>query len=549
MVPLASWGDALHMTSPEFDMEQGGMMQSQDAVFGDCNDGMMLFEQDGRLLLALNHEFVDRDTFFCTSGPYPKAGEAVPAQHHIQNCMTAHGVSICELVQDDDGRWQPHLESAFNRRINATTPMEITGPARGHELLHTTYDPSGTQAFGTWNNCGSGRTPWGTYLTCEENFNFYFSTLTPETMSPEFLRYGVGFYDLYQWHEKDPRFDPTREPNEPNRAGYVVEIDPWNPDATPRKLTALGRFKHENAEVTLAEDGRVVVYMGDDETGEFLYRFVSEHAWEPGTNGSALLENGTLSVAKFHEDGSGTWAPLTPETTGMSAAEICVYTRMAATHVGATTMDRPEWVSVHPDEPMVMCALTNNTRRDMKPNNSGTEMPLNAVNPRANNMYGQIVRWLPDSEDHAADTFQWDFFAMAGNPNAHPNNSYTGSSNINVHNTFNSPDCIAFDKRGLLWILTDGNDSNALDYLGQGNNQMLVGDPHSGAIHRFMGAPKDGEVTGIAWSPDDRTLFVGIQHPGKGFPDPAMPPRSTVIAIERTDGAVLSESVPKIKQT
>lgn len=305
----------------------------------------------------------------------------------------------------------------------------------------------------------------------------------------------------------------------------------------------MGRFKHENAELALAQDGRVVVYMGDDERGEFLYRFVSDGKYQEGGDNSKLLEQGTLYVAKFEDDLSGTWLALTPSTTGMSEAEICIYTRQAASIVGATTMDRPEWVAVNPHKAEAYCALTNNKNRGKKPNNGGDETPVGGPNPRLGNNYGQIVRWLPVNQDQGADIFAWDLFVMAGNPTQH-SDMYAGSDNIDADNMFNSPDGLALDSKGLLWIQTNGKYTNTGDFAGQGNNQMLVGDPATGEIRRFMVGPKECEVTGFAWSADGRTMFVGIQHPGeKGnshFPGGGdSVPRSCVVAISRENGEAI----------
>lgn len=459
--------------------------------------------------------------------------------------MNAHGVTIAEISQEG-GAWKIVKDSPFNRRITPITPMEITGPARGHDWLKTAADPEGTTALGTWNNCGNGRTPWGTYLACEENFNTYFAHPDPDFKPQGALkRYGIGGKERgLGWEKVDPRFDLSKEPNECNRAGYIVEIDPMNPDSTPKKRTALGRFKHENAEVVVASDKRIVIYFGDDERSEYIYRFVSRERYEEGGDTATLLDEGTLYVAKFNDDRSGKWLALTPETTGMaSLAEICIHTRLAASAVKATTMDRPEWGAANPREAEVYCALTNNKDRGVKGNAGGDPAPVDGVNPRKENRYGQIVRWRPDGGDHAADSFSWDLFVLAGNP-AVNEGLEAGSDNITPDNMFNSPDGLAFDSRGRLWIETDGDYSNEGAFSGMGNNQMLVGDPESGEIRRFLVGPRECEITGFAWSGDRKTMFVGIQHPGeKGagkshFPDGGdSVPRSTVIAISRIDGA------------
>jgi uncharacterized protein len=279
--------------------------------------------------------------------------------------------------------------------------------------------------------------------------------------------------------------------------------------------------------------------MGDDERGEFLYRWVSRDPYVVGGDTSTLLDEGTLFVARFADDMTGEWLALTPETTGMTAAEIAIHTRQAGSKVGATTMDRPEWVAVNPVAIEAYCALTNNSNRGVKPNAGGDATPVGGPNPRAENEYGQIVRWYPDAEDHTSPTFRWDLYVMAGNPAVHQD-AYAGSANITAGNMFNSPDGMMFDANGMLWIQTDGEDSNEGDFAGQGNNQMLVGDPVTGQIERFLTGPNGCEITGFTVSADRRTIFVGIQHPGGSFPDGAGLPRSTVIAIKRDDGAVIA---------
>jgi hypothetical protein len=537
---VARWGDPLWSNSPPFDYARHGTGASQELAFGDNVDGMALFAAGDRNILAANHEYVTLPTF-------PRSGSDGKSMtaDDVRKTKAAHGVSIVEIAQKDRG-WSVVKDSPYNRRITADTPMEITGPARGHDLVRTARDPSGTGANGTYNNCGNGRTPWGTYLTCEENFNGYFSSSDPNfKLGVEMARYGIKTEDRgYAWATVDDRFDLSKHPNEPNRAGYVVEIDPLNPSSIPRKRTALGRFKHENAEVVLAANGQAVVYMGDDERGEFLYRFVSSGRYVEGGNNSDLLVDGRLYVAKFADGGRGEWVELTLEGTGMkSLAEICVYTRQAASAVKATTMDRPEWVAVNPSKPEVYCCLTNNTNRGKKPNAGGDATPVGGPNPRAGNKYGQIVRWVPDGGDHLTDGFAWDLFVVAGNPAVHAD-ANAGSGNIHKDNMFNSPDGLVFSPGGMLWIQTDGNYSDTGAFAGHGNNQMLVADPATGEIARFMVGPKECEITGLTWSTDRRTMFVGIQHPGeKGnshFPDGgATTPCSAVIAVTRKDGGMI----------
>lgn len=536
---LIAWGDPVLPGGMPFDAASRGTAESQARAMGDNCDGMEIFQRGGRTVLAVNNEYANRAVIWGT----PPEGRPRGADD-IEKGMMAHGVTLVEITPDAEG-WQVVAGSPLNRRITPRTPMRLAGPAAGDALLRTSADPDGIASLGTWNNCGSGRTPWGTLLTCEENFNGYFTASDPATADdPALRRYGIGGRGYgYGWAEIEPRYDPTREPNEPNRAGYVVEIDPFDPASVPVKRTALGRFKHENAEVVLAADGRVVVYMGDDERGEFLYRFVSAGRFAPGAETGRLLDEGRLAVAVFEDDGAGAWADLTPEATGMSAAQIAVHTRIAASRVGATTMDRPEWVAAHPQRAEVYVALTNNRERGVAPNAGGDAQPVNGPNPRAENRYGQILRWRPRGGDHAADRFDWDLFALAGNPAVHADDR-AGSANIDATNLFNSPDGLRFDRFGRLWIQTDGNDSDAGDFAGMGNNQMLVGDPLTGEIRRFLTGPVGCEVAGLAFSPDGRTLFVGIQHPGpegaSRWPDGGEgPPRSAVVAVRREDGGVI----------
>ncbi|MGO1119981.1 PhoX family protein [Rhodovibrionaceae bacterium A322] len=537
---VTKWGDPLWSDAPEFDQETRGTGASQERAFGDNNDGMAFYTSGGRNIMAINNEYTNRSIM------YGNRESKLPENaDDVRKGKAAHGVSVIEVARGDGG-WSVVKDSPFNRRITADTPMELTGPARGHALMQTEADPTGTISLGTWNNCGNGRTPWGTYLACEENFNGYFSS-SDETyaVSDEMKRYGVGLKDWgYAWATADERFDISKHPNECNRAGYIVEIDPLDPTSTPKKRTALGRFKHENAEVVLAANGQVVVYMGDDERGEFLYKFVSDGRFDIGGNNADLLENGKLYVAKFNDDMRGEWLELSPETTGFaSQAEVCIYARQAASKVGATTMDRPEWVSANPKKAEVYCCLTNNKNRGVKPNKGGDETPVGGPNPREKNKYGQIVRWAPDNADHLSTGFGWNLFVVAGNPTVHQDDR-AGSANVTADNMFNSPDGLAFDSYGLLWIQTDGKYSNEGDFAGQGNNQMLVGDPETGKIKRFLVGPKECEITGITWSADRRSLFVGVQHPGeKGdshFPDGGQSvPRSAVISITRKDGGLM----------
>ena len=378
---VAKWGEPMWSNGVEFDHMTRGTGESQELSVGDNNDGMWLYnDAEGRSVLAFNNEYTNLKISYGGSG----TGKPENADD-VRKGKAAHGVTVVEIAEND-GTWGIVMDSPYNRRITADTPMEITGPARGHDLLKTAADPDGVQSLGTWNNCGNGRTPWGTYLACEENFHSYYSSSDPEIeIGPEFKRYGVGPKDRgYAWAMADERFDIAKHPNESNRNGYIVEIDPLAPDSTPKKRTAMGRFKHENAEVVIAGNGQAVAYMGDDERGEFLYKFVSDGMYAEGGDNADLLESGRLFVAKFAEEGRGEWIELTPESSGMaSQAEVCIHARIAASAVGATTMDRPEWVAAHTMKPEVYCCLTNNKNRGKKPNAGGDETPVGGPNPRA----------------------------------------------------------------------------------------------------------------------------------------------------------------------
>lgn len=534
---MIRWGDPIFPGVEEFDHDTGGSVEASDRVFGENTDGMESFTYQGRQLLAINHEYTNRAVNLPhTEDGTPTGAEDVLKLHNLQ------GVAVIEVREGENG-WEIVKDSPFNRRITHNTPMRIAGPAAGHDLLKTEADPSGTEVLGTMNNCGSGKTPWGTYLTCEENFNGYFGA-TGEAPDQKPLQEGYDRYGIaaegwgYDYHKWDARFDTSKNPNEPHRFGWVVEVDPTDPESTPVKHTGLGRFKHENAEAVLARDGRVVVYMGDDERGEFMYKFVSNGVYVPGGSTDGLLDDGTLYVAKFNDDQTGEWLALTPESTGMEPAEILIFARKAGSAVGATTMDRPEWISVNPHAIEAYCCLTNNKNRGVKPNAGGDPTPVGGPNPRETNRYGQIVRWFPHDDDHASSTFDWDLYVMAGNPTVH-DDAYAGSSNITPGNMFNSPDGMVFDSNGLVWIQTDGDDDNEGEFAGMGNNQMLVGDPVTGEIARFMTGPHGCEVTGLTWSDDRRTMFVGIQHPGGDWPDGGALPRSSLITIKRDDNGLI----------
>ncbi len=533
--PLAKYGQKLFSSAGDFDPAKGITLADSDKVFGENTDGMESFVVGGRQLIAINHEYANLDVQLPAN-----ADNVAQSADDVRLLQNVQGVTVMEIADGVEG-WDIVVDSPFNRRIHQNTPMTLSGPAAGHDLLKTEADPTGLSVLGTLNNCGSGKTPWGTYLTCEENFNGYFgSTDAAAEVPAHYKRYGIAADSRYRYHVYDARFDWSKNPNEPHRHGWVVEIDPSKPASTPVKHTALGRFKHENAACVVARDGRVVVYMGDDERGEFMYKYVSNGVYVPGGDTSTLLSDGKLYAARFNDDGSGEWVELTEAVTGMSYPEILVFTRVAASRVNATTMDRPEWIAVNPVAIEAYCCLTNNSRRGLRENAGGDWMGVGGPNPRAENQFGQIVRWYPAENDHTSAAFTWDLYVMAGNPVAKAGTPYAGTANITEGNMFNSPDGMMFDSTGLVWIQTDGEDSNEGEFAGMGNNQQLAGDPATGEIRRFLTGPKGSEVTGLTWSADRRTMFVGIQHPSAPFPDgDGSLPRSTVVAVKRVDGALV----------
>jgi secreted PhoX family phosphatase len=557
---LYAWGDPVS-DGPPFAMDASNTVADQAEQAGMHHDGIHFFplphpSEDSRHgLLIMNHEYTD-DGLLHVGGMVPWTAEKVAKS------LAAHGVSVIE-VRKRHGGWEVVRPSRYGRRITGHTPCRIAGPAAGHLLLQTLDDPTGTRVLGTLNNCAHGVTPWGTYLACEENFNgYFFNTATGGVATtPLQARYGVGPGFGYRWHEHEARFDVARHPNESNRFGWVVEIDPFRPSSTPVKRTALGRFKHEGATPTLAKDGRCVFYMGDDERFEYIYKFVSRRGyrrWGPRWANADLLDEGTLFVARFAPDGSGERLPLvfgqgalTPANGFGSQAEVLVNARRAADLAGATKMDRPEWIAVHPKTGEVYCTLTNNTNRGV-----GTNPGTDPANPRVRNAYGHIIRWREDGHDAAATRFEWDIFVLCGDPVLHPApDPLAGNIDGDI---FGSPDGLWIDERGVLWIETDVSTStlNAGEYVNTGNNQMLAADPGTREIRRFLTGPRGCEVTGVVTTPDGRTMFVNIQHPGEpasernnpanpravsNWPDfdPNGRPRSATLVIEKLDGGVI----------
>jgi secreted PhoX family phosphatase len=536
---LMAWGDPVS-DGPAFLQDASNSAADQAQQWGMHNDGLVYFPINGSKhgLLVQNHEYTDDVLLFPDGAANWTAEKTAKSQN-------ANGVSVIEIRQRR-GQWEVVRPSRYARRITAQTPITISGPAAGHPSLVTSADPAGTQMLGTINNCAMGYTPWGTYLTCEENFNGYFRKATAPNQIES--RYGINAAGAgYLWHTTDTRFDVDIEPNEPNRFGWVTEIDPFRPDSTPLKHTALGRMKHEGAWVQEARDGRVVVYMGDDERFEYIYRYVSAEPWKNMLrNGISPLTEGTLFVARFDANGSGAWLPLTPDNPALadwSLADILINTRTAADLAGATKMDRPEWIDTFPDSLMAVATLTNNDRRGV-----GTNPGVDAANPRVANVYGHIIRWGYDW-DFTQDTFWWDIFALAGDRDVAEHGATVNGDK------YGSPDGLYVAPSGRLWIQTDvsGSTQNTGAYAGFGNNQMLCADPITRRTRRFLVGPRGCEVTGVFVTPDEKTMFVGIQHPGEapsGANDPAKPkqysswpdgdaggrPRSSLLVIRKDDG-------------
>lgn len=528
---LYAWGDPVS-DGPRAQADASDSAAEQALQAGMHHDGMHFFSfvESGRPLsnhglLCINHEYTD-------DGLLHPGGMNDWNAEKVAKSQAATGVSVIE-VRKSRGSWRVVRPSRLARRITANTSCRISGPAFGHAAMQTAGDPRGEAILGTLNNCAMGFTPWGTYLTCEENFNGYFKA--PKERTADQKRYGISEKTAgYRWHEFDERFDLNRHPNEANRFGWVVEIDPWNPAKPPIKRTALGRFKHEGATVTRARDGRIVVYMGDDERFEYIYKFVSRDPYVPGHNTDTLLDHGTLYVARLDDDGKGRWIPLrhgekqpnfelTAETGFADAGEVAIRCRQAADLAGATKMDRPEWIAVHPKSGEVYVTLTNNSQR-------GTpEVPgLNAANPRPKNVFGHILRWREKGSDAAAEHFEWDIFAQAGDPKS-PDENQRGTIKGDA---YGSPDGLWFDPSGRLWIQTDVSTSvlNQGDYANLGNNQMLVADVKSGETRRFLTGPNGCELTGITATPDGKTLFVNIQHPGETASERSDPTRPTAVS-------------------
>ncbi len=445
--------------------------------------------------------------------------------------------------------------SRYARRFTLDTPFTVHGPAAGHAMMRTGADPEGRTVLGTYNNCASSQTPWGTYLSGEENWMGYFGG--GDTISAHHQRWGMRKEGNYAWDKFDPRFDATKNPNEPNRHGWVVEVDPHDPTSTPIKRTALGRAAHEGAWVAITRDGRAVVYSGEDARFEYIYKFVSRDRMARGGAAAnrTLLDHGTLYVARFDTGGRGQWLPLVQGQGPLTAAngfadqgEVVIKARQASDALGGTKMDRPEWLTIDTKERWVYCTLTNNSQRG----ETGRPGP-DAANPRNNNVMGQIIRWKEDGDFDGAG-FEWNHLVLAGDP---ANARAEAKGNIRG-DLYACPDGLCMDKRGVLWIGTDMSASQIHkgELVNFGGNQLLACDPATGETRRFLTSPPNAEVTGSTFTPDGTTLFISIQHPGETpseRSDPASPrrysnwpdyrpdgrPRSATVVIRKKDGGVI----------
>jgi secreted PhoX family phosphatase len=574
------WGDAISGNFPAFAPDNSGEDQAHQA--GMHHDGMHFFPIEGEDpwqgsstdgLLVMNHEYIETRFlhYGVTQGgeisSWGTPGHAGPRDSdQVLKELNAHGVSVVRMRADGNGDWQI-VPDPRNRRITGLTRMEIAGPARGHAKMATLFSPEGIYTRGTLSNCAHGVTPWNTYLAAEENWSGYFVNADAD-LPREHTRYGVRTdVSRHNWHLAENgadgfvRFEASAKAdtaagdyrNEPNMFGWVAEIDPFDPDSTPVKRTTLGRFAHEGVVFAPAEAGKpVVCYSGDDSRFEYVYKFVSEGLYQPDVTRGEILDTGTLYVARFNEDGTGDWLPLVYGQNGLDESngftdqgDVLINTRTAADLVGATPMDRPEWGAVDPETRAVYFTLTNNSNR--------TEEQRDAANPRAENRYGSIIRWTEADGDQAAERFSWDIFVLAG-PQADSRDA--NGNPLDEDSIFAAPDGLWFDADRRLWIQCDISDGslNAGVYTPFGNNQMLAANPDTGEIRRFLTGPVGCEITGVVTTPDQRTMFVNVQHPGANtseadfaagsfhshWPDGGNAlPRSATIAIRRLDGGVI----------
>lgn len=578
---LAPWGTPLNRNAAPWKPDGSNTSADQANAMGMHHDGMHFFPIDGSSddgLLAINFEYIDPAALH-PAGPTKTADGKRPAEE-VRKEINAHGAGVVRL-RKVHGHWQIVENDPFNRRFTTASPMRISGPLRGTDHVKTRYSTAGTHCRGTNNNCGNGYTPWGTYLTCEENWPGIF--VNRGTCPEDQRRLGVSTSSgQYQWEsaagdssevaDEFARFDITATGagahedyrNEASTYGYVVEIDPYDSTTQAVKRTALGRLRHEGCAPGVPVAGKPLVwYMGDDSNNEYLYKWVSSAPWDPAdahpadrlATGAKYLDQGTLYVARFDADGTGVWLALDVSTATIDGATlgarfgdlpgILLNTRGAGDAVGATPMDRPEWTTVNPLNGDVYLTLTNNSAR--------TPDKVDAANPRGPNRHGHIIRWH-DSDDHL--TFIWDIFVFGANADG---SAQVNRSGLTQSNQFASPDGMRFDSRGVLWFETDNSEATVSEYtndqllavipsqlVNAAGRQVPVNAQNQGGLRRFFVGPNGCEVTGIAFTPDNRTLFVNIQHPGnwpvsedatKGVVGGGrVRPRSSTVVIQREDG-------------
>ena len=576
------WGDPLFSGAAPLDASRvagGGLLEPgaarrQERQFGYNCDGLGLFPLDEhRLVVCVNHEYPTAALLFPGWEEARREGrlaEFVRSQPQAVALMQAAvGLSVVEV---DRRSWRPRVDSRYNRRVTAHTEIELAGPACRHPLLGSSAG-STPIVHGTLNNCAAGTTPWRTYLTAEENINDYFGNgeaEVPPAVAAARRRLGVRRREsLYRWEFADSRFDASANPTESLKFGWVVEIDPFDPAARPKKRTALGRFKHEGATPVVAPDGRVAVYMGDDQQFEYFYKFVTAERFDPERPAANrnLLDAGTLYVARFFDDGHGEWLPLVfeghPELTAergfASQADVLLRCREAADRLGATPLDRPEDVAVNPRTNHIYVACTQGLERGRgvltvggREVDSGTD----AVNPRAPNPSGQILELAETAADPTATTFRWDVFVLAGAPSAEylltalpagdrtplgaETTYFAGCQDAAELSAFANPDNLGFDAAGNLWIVTDGAQPQA------NNNGCFVCATEGkarGRVRQFMCGPVGAEICGCEVTSDGHALLLTIQHPGEGgsalapisrWPDGGdSAPRPSLVAIQR----------------
>ncbi len=567
---LIRWGDPIIPGTRRFRFGQQ-TPEDQSGQFGyNCDFVAFMplpfssrFENSRDALLWVNHEYTNPEIMFEDYEP------DAPSKEHVDIQMYSMGGSIVQVRRRSDRTTAYRRRSGYNRRITVFTPMELTGPAAGDELLQTNADPSGTRVLGMLNNCAGGVTPWGTILTCEENFHFYFANFDEvdfdaledgDRLEKLGARYGVrGTSTLPQFERYYDRFDLTKEPKEVNRFGYVVEIDPYDPEFTPKKRTAMGRFKHEGATASLAADNRVAFYMGDDERFEYVYKFVTAGTFDEANPDASrdLLDDGTLYVARFDVDDAGNrvgeWLPLVHGENGLTEqngfadqAEVVINARGAGDVLGATKMDRPEDIQRNPVNGGVYINLTNNTNRGVRVDN-GTPDPNDdffypgegPANPRGPNPWGHVIELFEGGNDAAATSFTWSIFILAGDPDD-PSTYFAGFDKSEV-SPIAAPDNLAFDNQGNMIIATDGQPGTL------GFNDAFhfvpVSGPERGHVQQFLSVPRGAEACGPELTPDNQTLFCAVQHPGddgtlaepqSDWPDGSQPPRPSVVTVRKT---------------